>query len=328
MDIKQCRYFIAIAEEKQITAAARRLHMAQPPLSQQLKLMEEELGVILFERKGRMMELTQAGRSFYDYAVTLTKYMEEAVMEMQSFRHGIRGKLAIGINTISDRLIPQALQQFRTTHPQVTYKIQQNESAQLCRLLEDGKVELACVRMPVQTERYEVLHLPQEPLFYISSTPLDSPTEMGPGVEMGTYFEQLTGIPLLLPSTEGLGMFELILDKFREHQVTPSIMGECSDINMLLEPGPTRLRQFHRASHGTTAISRAPIPRISYPGSAFHGWLGAGLVAEPLSVQACTTLCTTGSGNASRGVKGYKQKTAALPDYIPVKLLFHFMVKL
>lgn len=64
MDIKQCRYFIAIAEEKQITAAARRLHMAQPPLSQQLKLMEEELGVILFERKGRMMELTQAGRSF------------------------------------------------------------------------------------------------------------------------------------------------------------------------------------------------------------------------------------------------------------------------
>lgn len=235
MDIKQCRYFIAIAEEKQITAAARRLHMAQPPLSQQLKLMEEELGVILFERKGRMMELTQAGRSFYDYAVTLTKYMEEAVMEMQSFRHGIRGKLAIGINTISDRLIPQALQQFRTTHPQVTYKIQQNESAQLCRLLEDGKVELACVRMPVQTERYEVLHLPQEPLFYISSTPLDSPTEMGPGAEMGTYFEQLTGIPLLLPSTEGLGMFELILDKFREHQVTPSIMGECSDINMLLE---------------------------------------------------------------------------------------------
>ncbi|MGN7414045.1 LysR family transcriptional regulator [Paenibacillus sp. SAF-068] len=235
MDIKQCRYFIAIAEEKQITAAARRLHMAQPPLSQQLKLMEEELGVMLFERKGRMMELTQAGRSFYDYAVTLTKYMEEAVMEMQSFRDGIRGKLAIGINTISDRLIPQALQQFRTTHPQVTYKIQQNESAQLCRLLEDGVVELACVRMPVQTERYEVLHLPQEPLFYISSTLLDAPMKMSPGREMGTYFNQLTGIPLLLPSTEGLGMFELILDKFREHQVTPSIMGECSDINMLLE---------------------------------------------------------------------------------------------
>lgn len=197
MDIKQCRYFIAIAEEKQITAMTRRLHMAQPPLSQRLKLMEEELGVILFERKGRMMELTQAGLSFYDYAVTLTKYMEEAVMEMQSFRHGIRGKLAIGINTISDRLIPQTLQQFRTTHPQVTYKIQQNESAQLCRLLEDGKVELACVRMPVQTERYEVPHLPQEPLFYISSTPLDSPTEMGPGVEMGTYF----GLTYRYPST-------------------------------------------------------------------------------------------------------------------------------
>ncbi|RAW15154.1 LysR family transcriptional regulator [Paenibacillus taichungensis] len=229
MDIKQCRYFIAIAEERQITAAARRLHMAQPPLSQQLKLMEDELGVALFERKGRSMELTQAGRSFYDYAVTMTKYMEEAVMEMQSFRYGIRGKLSLGINTISDRLIPQALQQFRTTHPQVTYKIQQNESAQLCQLLGEGKIELACVRMPVKTEQYEVLHLPQEALFYISSAPL------GSADESGIYFQKLADIPLLLPSTEGLGMFELILQKFREHHVNPSIAGECSDINMLLE---------------------------------------------------------------------------------------------
>ncbi|MBM6385067.1 LysR family transcriptional regulator [Paenibacillus sp. 7523-1] len=229
MDIKQCRYFIAIAEEKQITAAARRLHMAQPPLSQQLKLMEEELGVALFERKGRLMELTQAGRSFYDYAVTMTKYMEEAVMEMQSFRYGIRGKLSLGMNTISDSLIPKALQQFRTSHPQVTYKIQQNESAQLCSMLDDGLIELACVRMPVKTKHYEVLHLPQEPLYYISPEPLESTGENG------TYFDQLAEVPLLLPSTEGLGMFELILEKFREHQVKPSIMGECSDVAMLLE---------------------------------------------------------------------------------------------
>lgn len=245
--------------------------MAQPPLSQQLKLMEEELGVILFERKGRMMELTQAGRSFYDYAVTLTKYMEEALMEMQSFRHGIRGKLSIGINTISDRLIPQALQQFRTTHPQVTYKIQQNESAQLCRLLDDGKVELACVRMPVQTERYEVLHLPQEPLFYISSTPLDSPTEMTPGAEMRTYFKQLTGIPLLLPSTEGLGMFELILDKFREHQVTPPSWVSAqtliccwswSDSASPVLSCLTRYYSYITSTHFTYIAFRISIPRL------------------------------------------------------------------
>ncbi|WP_338540337.1 LysR family transcriptional regulator [Paenibacillus tundrae] len=229
MDIKQCRYFIAIAEEKQITAAARRLHMAQPPLSQQLKLMEEELGVALFERQGRTMELTQAGRSFYEYAITITKYMEEAVMEIQDFRQGVRGKLNLGMNTISDSLLPRVLQQFRMTHPKVTYKIQQNESAQLCQLLDDGKIELACVRMPVRTEHYEVLHLPQEPLYYISATPLET------GMNGETYLKQLAHIPLLLPSTEGLGMFELILDRFREHHVSPSIMGECSDVAMLME---------------------------------------------------------------------------------------------
>ncbi|WP_312029591.1 LysR family transcriptional regulator [Paenibacillus sedimenti] len=101
MDIRQLRYFIAIAEEKQITAAAKKLHMAQPPLSQQLKLLEQDLGVKLFEKRGRFLQLTDAGNTLYRYAMKITKDMEEAQTEVTQIGSGVRGKLSIGINTIS-----------------------------------------------------------------------------------------------------------------------------------------------------------------------------------------------------------------------------------
>lgn len=71
MDIRKLRYFIVIAEEKQLTRAAQRLHMAQPPLSRQLSLLEQELSVNLFERNGRNMHLTEEGKILYTKAKTL-----------------------------------------------------------------------------------------------------------------------------------------------------------------------------------------------------------------------------------------------------------------
>ncbi|MGR5969170.1 LysR family transcriptional regulator [Bacillus paranthracis] len=72
MDIRKLRYFIVIAEEKQLTRAAQRLHMAQPPLSRQLSLLEQELSVNLFERNGRNMHLTEEGKNFiYESKKTL-----------------------------------------------------------------------------------------------------------------------------------------------------------------------------------------------------------------------------------------------------------------
>ena len=71
MDIRKLRYFIVIAEEKQLTRAAQRLHMAQPPLSRQLSLLEQELSVNLFERNSRNMHLTEEGKILYTKAKTL-----------------------------------------------------------------------------------------------------------------------------------------------------------------------------------------------------------------------------------------------------------------
>ncbi|MFC5452932.1 LysR family transcriptional regulator [Paenibacillus aestuarii] len=228
MDIKQLRYFLAIAEAKQITAAAKKLHMAQPPLSQQLKLLEQELGVSLFEKRGRYLELTEAGATLYRYAEKITKDLEEAQTEVTQISSGIRGKLSIGVNTISYYPLPKLLQSFRETYPHITYKIQQNESAQLAKLIKEKVIELAIIRLPLLLEDYSVLQLQKERFYFVTSIPQLNDNH-------SVTLESIEKHALILPSTDGLGIFHLILEEFRIKQLQPHIIGECSDISILME---------------------------------------------------------------------------------------------
>lgn len=230
MDIRQLRYFIAIAEEGQITAAARRLHMAQPPLSQQLKAMEQELGVKLVERTGKQLQMTGAGELFYKHALNIVKLLEESQIEVREQGSGHRGKLSIGVNTLSNEWLPELLSLFQARYPNITYRIQQNESAQLCKLVREREVELAIIRVPLDLQDFHVLPLTREPFCFVTSArhatkPLEAPAAL----------EQLVNEPLIVPSTEGLGLYQMIMDAFTRRGLVPHIVCECSDIHVLLE---------------------------------------------------------------------------------------------
>ncbi|MBP0723625.1 LysR family transcriptional regulator [Bacillus sp. RG28] len=227
MDIRQLRYFIAIVEERKISAAAERLHISQPPLSQQLKSMEEELGSKLIERSGKFLELTEAGKTLYKYALKMTQLMEEAKMEVKEVENGVNGRITIGINTFSVVELPELLQQFQKQYPNITYKIQQNESSHLCRLVRERKVELAFIRLPLDLENLSVLYLYTEPFYFITSKnhkPMDHEVTL----------DEIQNYPLILPSTEGLGVHYLIFEAFSKFNLQPNIIGECSDITLLM----------------------------------------------------------------------------------------------
>jgi DNA-binding transcriptional LysR family regulator len=228
MDIRQLRYFIAIAEEKQLTAAADKLNMTQPPLGQQLRGMEEELGVQLFIRNGKWMELTEAGETLYTHALQLTKSLEETAMELQEMGLGMRGKLTIGVNTLSAIALPNLLHIFKERYPLVTYKIQQNESAQIVRLIKEKSIELGIVRLPLELSDFEVLTLQPEPFFFVTGkgSPLDTP---------GFAYRDIQHYPLILPSAEGLGLYQSIVGQFTDRGLTANVIGECSDIVTLLK---------------------------------------------------------------------------------------------
>ncbi|OPA74574.1 LysR family transcriptional regulator [Paenibacillus selenitireducens] len=228
MDIRQLRYFIAIAEQKQITAAAKVLHMAQPPLGQQLKAMEQELGVQLVKRTGKTLELTDAGQALYKHAIHLTNLFEESQIEVKEIGSGTRGKLTIGVNTLSSAVLPKLLRIFQARYPQITYKIQQNESALVLRLIKERAIELGIVRLPLDLSEFEVLELQAEPFYFVTSK--SCATDLQP-----LTYQEIQTYPLILPSTEGLGLYQSILNQFTERGLHANVIGECSDIVTLLE---------------------------------------------------------------------------------------------
>ncbi|MEF3305201.1 LysR family transcriptional regulator [Paenibacillus sp. GYB003] len=228
MDIRQLRYFIAIAEEKQISAAAKRLHIAQPPLSQQLKTMERELGVRLVERVGKGIVLTEAGQALYRHALSIAGMLEDAENEVRQVGAGTKGVLTIGINTLSSDALPELLRRFRQAYPDVAYDIRQNESAQLLRLVKERVVELAIVRQPLELTDFSVVHLQTERFCLIAANAFEA------GPEPITY-ERIGRFPLIVPSTEGLGVHHLVMEQFVRRRLQPNVVCACSDVALLME---------------------------------------------------------------------------------------------
>ena len=165
MDIKQLTYFNAIAEEGSISAAARRLHISQPPLSTQMRLLEAELGCVLFERGARHICLTEAGQLLYACARTLLTLADSTKRELQDYQEGTQGTLRLGVvSSISGTMLQQWLVTFHESHPQVRFNIAEANTYQLQDLLVSGSIELAIIRTPFSENGLKYHFLPAEPM--------------------------------------------------------------------------------------------------------------------------------------------------------------------
>ncbi|RKP51734.1 LysR family transcriptional regulator [Cohnella endophytica] len=230
MDMRQLRYFLAIAQEGQITRAAKQLNMEQPPLSRQLKLMEQELGVVLFDRNGKQLQLTQAGELLRQKAISLMNQFDETVTYVQELGEGVQGVLAIGVVVSCISLVPPAIQRFSEKYPQITFKIQEGDHFLLGELLENRDIELILTRLPFQSDfrsqHYSVLPLPSDPFVALV------PSEWSPDPEERSMsMEQLARLPFLTLKTERTtGMHDRVFHEFRQHGLEPRIISESSSV--------------------------------------------------------------------------------------------------
>jgi len=148
MELRHLRYFVAVAEELHFTRAAERLHMAQPPLSQQIRALEDELGVSLFQRHQRAVRLTPAGERFLLRARALLEAASQAADEARRAARGEIGELNIGFTSSLPLmpLLPLALQQFRRRHGEVTLHFHEEFTREQFQLLGSSKLDVGIVR--------------------------------------------------------------------------------------------------------------------------------------------------------------------------------------
>ena len=151
MELRHLRYFVATAEELHFTRAAQRLGIAQPPLTQQIKALEAELGLTLFHRLPGRVELTDAGQVFFEDAQRILDSVGRAVARSQSSAKGMVGRLGIGFTESASfsTLVMSALRRYRRDFPNVELSFEEARTAQLIELLRQGRIDVAFVRPPV-----------------------------------------------------------------------------------------------------------------------------------------------------------------------------------
>ncbi|AMM17660.1 MAG: LysR family transcriptional regulator [Pseudomonadota bacterium] len=150
MELRHLRYFVAVAEERNFTRAAQRLHMAQPPLSRQIQQLEETLGVQLFERNSRPLKLTETGKFFYLHAVQLLA--QTAELESMTRRVGnIERSLSVGfVGSTLYGLLPKIIRRFRDENTTVELSLHEMSTMDQLRALKDGRIDIGFGRIRLE----------------------------------------------------------------------------------------------------------------------------------------------------------------------------------
>ena len=170
MELRQLEYFCRIADTGSIHEAARKLNLSQPPLSYQLRQLEEELGVRLFERGSRGVSLTEAGRLLYARAESLLDYVRSTRQEVSEA--GRRRVLRLGVTSSTAGVLVPDIARFLKLCPEVSFQLRDGASYTLLQYVLEGIIDLSVARTPLNLENVDSLLLGREPMLAVSADPL------------------------------------------------------------------------------------------------------------------------------------------------------------
>lgn len=222
MELRHIRYFLAVAAEENFTRAAQKLGIGQPPLSQQIRDLEREVGVQLFHRVPHGAELTEAGRIFREHVLSLPQAAAEAIGAARRAAKGEIGELRLGFTgaTALNPIVPRLIRAFRRERPGLALRLVEANSLRLREDVVAGRLDVAILR-PNRSDPHELMTWPlaQEPLVAALSVE-DDPA---PGVAE-IALEELAGLPLILtPRDIGISLHDAAVEACRAAGFEPRI---------------------------------------------------------------------------------------------------------
>jgi DNA-binding transcriptional LysR family regulator len=233
MELRHLRYFIAVAEELHFTRAAARLHIGQPPLSQQIQALEKEVGAQLFERSKRWVRLTEAGKFFLDDARKILALSDRAMATARRASIGEIGELRVGFTSSMPFtiILQRVVNLYRQRYPQVTLSLQEMSSARQIEAINHRTLDLGFIRPPEigLPDSLDVITLRHDPLLLVM------PGDHRLARKKSVKLSELAGEAFVMYSKDvGTGIYAQIEQLCRQAGFEPRIVQEAREASTII----------------------------------------------------------------------------------------------
>ncbi|MGA6136331.1 cis,cis-muconate-binding transcription regulator CatM [Acinetobacter dispersus] len=231
MELRHLRYFVTVVEEQSITKAAEKLCIAQPPLSRQIQKLEEELGILLFERGSRPVKTTEAGQFFYQHAVQILTHTAQAA-SMAKRISTVNKIVRIGyVSSLLYALLPQVIYLFRQNHPDIQVELIEHGTKDQIEALKLGKIDLGFGRLRISDPAIKRILLRKEKL----KLAIHKNHHLTRFIDQGIYLSKIIDEPIFsYPATQKPNFSTLIQSIFTDLGLVPKDIVEVREIHMAL----------------------------------------------------------------------------------------------
>jgi DNA-binding transcriptional LysR family regulator len=230
MELRHLRYFVAVAEERNFTRAAERLHIAQPPLSRQMQQLEEMLGVELIEKGSRPLRLTEAGQFFLAHAKPLLDQMRD--LKTMTQRVGkLERTLSVGfVASTLYGLLPDIIRRYRERHPEVDVTLHEMTTVDQLKALKEGRIDVGFGRLKSEDASIRRILLREERMVVALSLGHRLAERDG-----GVRLMELVHEPLLVyPKAPRPSFADQVLAAFNEANLTPDHVTEVRELQIAM----------------------------------------------------------------------------------------------
>lgn len=231
LKLRQLRYFVAVARERNFTRAAKMLHIAQPPLSRQIQQLEDELGVTLIERGSRPLQLTDAGRLLFEQAAQVLDRVEEMKAITQRLHEVVRLRFRIGfVPSVLYGRLPELIRSYRAARPGVELLLLELTTLEQISALKEGRIDVGYGRIPFDDPAIERTLLRNEKLSVALPAGHSLIARVG-----RLRLDDLAGEPLVVyPKAPRPSYADQVLTLFREHGLKPNVVYEVGEVQTAL----------------------------------------------------------------------------------------------